>query len=319
VSFQWPYVLVALSLVPLLAVAHLVRERRRTGYATRFVNPALLPNLVDRRPGFRRHLPLAVLLAALAALIVGLARPHASVSVRREEATVVLAIDVSRSMEAADVKPTRLESARRAASAFLGAIPPKYRIGVVTFASRAVSALHPTQDRDLARSVLRSLHGGEGTALGDAVSLAVRIGRERTPDGTVPPSAVLVISDGAGTSGRTTPASAAAQARQAHVPVSAILVGTPNGVVQQQLTGGYKALVRVPASPQTLQQLAEATGGEFFSAASDPRVRHVFERLGSRLGRRSVDRELTDVFAGGSALLLLAGAGLSTFWFRRAP
>jgi Ca-activated chloride channel family protein len=318
VTFQWPLVLLALVLVPLLAAAHLLRERRRASYASQFVNPALLPNLVDRAPGFRRHLPLAVLLVGLAALIVGLARPHASVTVQREEATVVLAIDVSKSMEATDVKPSRLGSARKAARSFLEQIPPKFRVGVVTFATRAVAALHPTQDRSLARSVLASLHGGQGTALGDAVALAVRIGHERTPDGTIPPTSVLVISDGASTSGRTTPGAAAERARQAHVPVSAIVVGTQGGVVTQKLTGGFQALVRVPASPRTLQQLAEATGGEFFSATNDPRVRDVFQRLGSRLGHRNVNRELTDVFAGGSALLLLAGAGLSTFWFRRA-
>jgi Ca-activated chloride channel family protein len=319
VTFQWPLVLLALALVPLLAAAHALRERRRNAYAARFVNPTLLPNVVDRAPGFRRHLPVAVLLVGLAALIVGLARPHASVSVRREEATVVLAIDVSRSMRATDVKPTRLGSARAAANAFLAQIPPKYRVGIVTFATRAVAGLHPTRDRTLARAVLRSLHGGEGTALGDAVALGVRIGRQRTPDGVVPPSALLVISDGASTSGRTTPAAAAERAREAHVPVSTIVIGTPEGIVERRLTGGFRELVRVPASPETLQQLAEATGGQFFEAPTDPRVRDVFRKLGSRLGHRSVDRELTDVFAGGSALLLLAGGGLSAFWFRRVP
>jgi Ca-activated chloride channel family protein len=319
VTFQWPLVLVALALVPVLAAAHLLREHRRSSYASRLVNPALLPNLVDRSPGFRRHLPLAVLLVALAALIVGLARPHASVTVQREEANVVLAIDVSKSMEATDVKPTRLESARNAASRFLDEIPPKFRVGIVTFASRANAALRPTDDRQLARSVLVTLHGGQGTALGDAVALAIRIGRARTADGIVPPTSVLVISDGSSTSGRTMPPVAAAQARQAHVPVSTILVGTPNGVVTQKLTGGYTERIQVPASPQTLQQLAEATGGEFFSAPSDPRVRDVFRKLGSRLGHKSVDREVTDVFAGGSALLMLVGGGLSALWFRRVP
>jgi Ca-activated chloride channel family protein len=318
-TFQWPFVLVALALVPVLALAHLLRERRRSSYASHLVSPALLPNLVDRSPGFRRHLPLAVLLVALAALIVGLARPHASVTVQREDANVVLAIDISKSMEATDVQPSRLGSAKNAAARFLGEIPPKFRVGVVTFASRAVVALRPTDDRQLARSVLATIHGGQGTALGDAVALAVRIGRARTTDGVIPPTSVLVISDGSSTSGRTPPPAAAERARQAHVPVSTILVGTPNGVVTQKLTGGFTERIQVPASPQTLQQLAEATGGQFFSAPSDPRVRDVFRKLGSRLGHKSVNRELTDVFAGASALLLLAGGGLSAFWFRRVP
>jgi Ca-activated chloride channel family protein len=318
-TFQWPFVLVALGLVPVLAAAHVLRERRRSRYAARFVSPALLPNLVDASPGFRRHLPLAILLAGLAALIVGLARPHASVKVRREEATVVVAIDISRSMAATDVKPSRLGSAERAASAFLDRVPPTFRVGVVSFATRAVAALHPTTDRRLAHSVLVALQVGEGTALGDAVALSVRIGRQRTPDGVVPPAAVLVISDGKGTSGRTTVIAAAERARQAHVPVYTAAVGTANGVVQRTLTGGYHELVRVPADPESLQQIAEATGGEFFDAPSDPRLQDVFRRLGSRLGHTSVRRELTDMFAGGSALLLLCGGGLSAFWFRRVP
>jgi Ca-activated chloride channel family protein len=318
-TFQWPLVLIALAIVPLLAVLHLYRERRRAASASQFVNAALLPNLVDRSPGFRRSLPLAVLLLALAALIVGLARPHASVTVRREQATVVLALDVSKSMEATDVQPSRLGSATNAAKGFLAQIPAKYRVGVVTFASRAVVALRPTTDRGLARSVLGALHGGQGTALGDAVALSVRIGRARTADGVVPPASVLVISDGSSTSGRTPPPAASLLARQAHVPISTILVGTPNGVVTRTLTGGYTERIQVPASPQTLQQLAESTGGEFFSAASDPRVHDVFRRLGSRLGHKSVRRELTDAFAGGAAVLLLLGGGLSAFWFRRVP
>jgi Ca-activated chloride channel family protein len=319
VSFDWPIGLLGLAILPPLVFLYVRRERSRTEDAASFVAPALLPNLVDRAPGFRRHLPLAVLLVGLAALIVGLARPHASVSVRREEATVILAIDVSRSMQATDVKPTRLGSARKAASAFLAQVPPKFRVGIVTFATRAVAALPPTTDRSLARTVLASLHGGEGTALGDAVALSVRLGRRRTADGTVPPASVLVISDGSSTSGRTTPAAASERARQAHVPVYTIVVGTPNGVVQRTLTGGYREIVRVPASPDTLQQLAEATGGEFFTALDDPGVKDVFEKLGSRLGHRSVNRELTDAFAGGSALLLLTGGALSAFWFRRVP
>jgi Ca-activated chloride channel family protein len=320
VSFHSPFVLVALAVIPLIVALYIYRERNRTSFAARFGNPALLPNVVDRAPGRRRHLPLAVLLAALAAMIVGVARPHATVTVKREEATVVLAMDVSRSMTAPDVTPTRLEAARAAASAFLGKVPTKFRVGVVSFASRAVLAVPPTDDRSLVEAGLRALRPGEGTALGDAVALATQVGRrQRSSDGVVPPTAVLLISDGARMGGRTAPIVAARRARALHVPVYTVLVGTPNGVVERPLPGGLREIIRVPPSPATLRQVAKTSGGEFFTATTDTRLKEVYEQLGSRLGHRKRDREITDVFAGGSAALLLAGAALSALWFRRVP
>jgi Ca-activated chloride channel family protein len=260
-SFQWPYALVALAVIPLVVYLYVRRDRARTADAARFGNTALLPNVVDRAPGRRRHLPLAILLVALAAMIVGVARPHATVTVRREEATVILAIDVSRSMRANDVKPTRLGAARAAAIAH----------------------------------------------------------RQRAKDGTVPPTAVLLISDGAREGGQTSPQAAARQAKSQHVPVYTVVLGTDNGSVRVPLTGGYTAIVRVPPRPDTLRELAQATGGRFFTATDDKRLRQVYERLGSRLGHRRQPRELTDVFAGGSVALLLAGGALSALWFRRVP
>jgi len=318
VTFDAPYALIALAAVPLLVVLYAVRERRRRAEGARFGNPALLPNVVEPPPPWRRHLPLAILLAALAAMIVGVARPHATVSVPREEATVMLVIDTSRSMGARDVNPTRLGAAQLAAGAFLRKLPPKFRLGIVSFASRAVVALPPTTDRRLARDALGTLRPGEGTALGDAVALAVKTGRQqRTSDGVVPPVAVLMISDGAQESGRTTPDAAARIARTAHTAVYTILLGTDRGTVRARLPGGFEAIINVPPSPQTLQTLARKTGGQFFTAATDARLREVYERLGSRLGRRSESRELTDAFAGGSGMLVLVGAGLSLLWFRR--
>ncbi len=139
-TFTWPIVLVGLAVVPLLFLLYLLSERRRMRSQAAFGNPDLIPNVVERAPGRLRYVPLVVLLVALAAMIVGVARPHATVSVPREEATVILAMDVSRSMKATDVQPTRLEAARGAAHAFLAEVPEKFRVGVVTFATRAVWA-----------------------------------------------------------------------------------------------------------------------------------------------------------------------------------
>ena len=319
-TFEWPLALVGLIVLPVLIALYVWRERRRTDYAARFTTPGLLPNIVDASPHWRRHLPLAVLLIALAAMVVGVARPHAMMSVKREEATAILVIDTSLSMSADDVKPTRLEAARREARAFLDQLPSKYRLAIVGFAGRAYVALPPTDDRDLAVSALRNLHTAEGTSLGDAVALATRIaGRQRASDGTNPPAAIIVISDGAQFTGRTSPAAAALRARQAHIPVYSVLVGTPNGVITVPLSGGLKAAMRVPTSPDTLQMVARATGGRFFAAPDAAQLRKVYQHLGSRLGSRRESREVTSLFAGGSAALLLIGGGLSALWFRRVP
>ena len=319
-TFEWPLALVGLIVLPVLIALYVWRERRRTDYAARFTTPDLLPNIVDASPHWRRHLPLAVLLIALAAMVVGVARPHAMMSVKREEATAILVIDTSLSMSADDVKPTRLEAARREARAFLDQLPSKYRLAIVGFAGRAYVALPPTDDRDLAMSALRNLHTAEGTSLGDAVALATRIaGRQRASDGSNPPAAIIVISDGAQFTGRTSPAAAALRARQAHIPVYSVLVGTPHGVITVPLSGGLKAAMRVPTSPDTLHMVARATGGRFFAAPDAAQLRTVYQHLGSRLGSRRESREVTNLFAGGSAALLLIGGGLSALWFRRVP
>jgi Ca-activated chloride channel family protein len=320
VSFQWPLALLGLAVVPALVALYAARERRRIEFAARFTTPALLPNLVDSAPRWRRHLPLALLLLALTAMVVGVARPHAMVSVPREEATVLLAIDTSLSMRAKDVRPSRLIAARSAASAFVAKMPKKFRVGLVGFSGRAYVALPPTDDRALLRTALNSLRPGEGTALGDAVALATRLGRrQRGLDGTIPPIAILVISDGAQMSGRTDPAAAALRARSLHIPVYAVVLGSEDGVITVPLANGFQAQIRVPPSPETLRTLTRLTGGKFFTAPNDARLRQIYEKLGSHLGHRRQSREITDLFAGGSAAFLLLGGGLSALWFRRVP
>lgn len=323
-SFAWPIALVGLLVLPLLVVAAAWRERRRQASRAAFGNPDLLPNLVDRDPGRVRFLPLAVLLVALAAMIVGVARPQATVSVPREEAIVVIAVDVSRSMKADDIEPTRLDAARATAKAFAEELPEKFRVGVVSFATRAAVGVPPTEDRALVNDALDALSPGEGTAIGDAVALSLQIGAPETTPGVEaaeepPPRTILVISDGARDGGIVEPAEAAEQARSQGVPVHAVLVGTPDGVVEEPLLGGYTQVIRVPPSPETLEEMTAATGGRLFTALDVEQLRVVHEELGSRLGSRQEIREITDVFAAGAAGLLALGALLSAFLFRRVP
>lgn len=321
-SFQWPLALVGLLLVPLAAAAYVGIDRRRRGEAARFSTPALFPNVVARAPGRLRHLPIAIVLVALTALLVGVARPHATLSKPREEATVILAIDVSRSMTATDVRPTRLGAARDAALRFLDKVPDAFRVGVVAFADRARVVAPPTDDRAVVEAALGQAESGEGTALGEAIQLSLRAARRvrgSDPGADAPPASVLLISDGAQTQGQVTPQQAARRARQVGIPIYTISLGTENGIVTRQLPGGYTERVRVPPDPRALRQVADTSGGEFFTATDDDRLRRVYEELGSRLGSRDENVEITVAFAGaGMALFLLAGT-LSTLLFRRLP
>ena len=308
--------------MPLAVLGYLLLDSRRSEQAARFATAALFPNVVARAPGRLRHVPAAVLLLAVTAVLVGVARPHATVSVPREEATVVLALDVSRSMTAADVRPTRLGAAQAAARRFLARVPDTFRVAVVAFADRANVVAPATDDRGVVQQALAQSEAGEGTALGEAIALSLRAARQvpGADDGSPPPPAsVLLISDGAQTQGRLTPLQAAQQARKVGIPVYTVSLGTPDGVVERILTGGFKETVRVPPDPAALRQVAATSGGEFFSAADDERLNRVYEELGSRLGTRQKDAEITVAFAGAGLVLFLVAGALSTALFRRLP
>jgi Ca-activated chloride channel family protein len=328
VSFQWPIGLVALLLVPLALAGYILLERRRGNAVARFSNPALYPNLVGRRPGWRRHIPVGFLLAALTALLIGFARPQASVSAPLEKATIVLAMDISRSMAATDVKPTRLAAAKAAANAFLEKVPEQYAVGIVAFETKATVASPATTDRDITRQSIRALRPGEGTAIGDAIIRSIDVARAAGATG-VPqslgdvtvraPSAILLLSDGAQTQGSVTPLAAAGRARTEHIPIYTVALGTPEGVVERTLPGGFTERIRVPPDPQTLRQVAGQTDGEFFAVPDQARLKQVYEDLGSRLARKKQQRELTVVLAIAGGLLAAAGALLSSLWFQRMP
>jgi Ca-activated chloride channel homolog len=325
VSFSSPIALVALILVPIAAVGYMLFERRRVREAAAFVEPALLPNVVDRVPGWRRHLPAALLLLAVAAFLIGFARPHATVSTRSEEATAIIAIDTSRSMGATDVAPTRLAAAQASARRFLKDLPDKYRVSVVAFSTLAQVVAVPTTDREYVETAISGLRVGEATALGDALATSVAVARG-TPEGVKPPAGekpapavVLVLSDGAVDGGRVELAEAIRRARNAKIPVFTALLGTEAGVVTVPHVGGYVERIQVPPDPAALRRVAQQTGGSFFAAPTAKDLDTVYADLESRLGSTHKDEEITFAFAVAGALLLLGGCVLSALWFRRVP
>jgi Ca-activated chloride channel family protein len=323
-SFAWPAALLGLLLVPLLGALVWAEDGKRRRDAARFGTPALVAGSVPQRLGWRRFAPIGVALAALALLVVGIARPHATLSVKQQEATVMLVLDTSRSMAATDVQPSRFAAAIRAVDAFLEAVPSSYSVGIVSFSTTAQVVLRPTTDRELARDALRELRLGSGTAIGDAIARAIgtvrpalAAGSSSPPPADAVPATVLLLSDGAQTQGGITPAAAATQARRQGIPVSTVALGTRDAVVKVPLPGGLEQQVTVPPDARALRAVAQRTGGRFYEAADAARLKSVYEELGTRLGHRDSRTEVTAAFAGGGAVLLLLASGLSMLWSRR--
>jgi Ca-activated chloride channel family protein len=319
-SFAWPLALLSLLAVPLAIAGYLLLERRRQRQAAAFANPALVPNLIGRRPGRLRHLPPVLGLLALTALATGLARPHATLSVEQEEATVVLAMDTSRSMVATDVPPTRLAVAKDAVRAFLQQLPDGYRVGMVSFAQSAQTVLPATANREAALAALHNLRPGDGTALGEGIARAVQVAqRVRAEQGRRPPAAVLVLSDGAQTQGVLRPLQAAQRAAKLKIPVHTVAFGTADGVVEVKDENGFTQRVTVPPDAPTLRRVSRATGGRFYVAPDAASLNAVYEELGSRVGHVKEEKEVTAAFAAGGAVLLLAAGALSALLFGRLP
>lgn len=353
-TFSSPELLFALLLVPAALFAYLLLQRRRTRYVVRFTNVALLENLVPRRPAWRRHVPAALYLVAIAALGFALARPSMTIAVPREEATVMLTMDTSRSMLATDVAPDRLTAAKAAASSFIDKLPPGFRVGLVAFSTEARLVVAPTADRGQLRAALNSLRADGGTALGDAIGLSVdaadlAAGPTGHPaaapsspspgssapadlpaappaspgsaadEGGAPLVATVLLSDGKSSTGLLEPLDAAKEAAARGVPVYTIALGTASGTVEVQDNLGRTETIQVPPDTATLAAIAKATGARFFEAPTSEDLATIYEGLGSRVGFTMEQQEVTQWFAAGALLMVLAGAGLAAFWFNRIP
>jgi len=323
-SFREPTVLLGLALLPVALLAYLAVQQRRRREAASFGNPALLPGLMTARPGWRRHLPGALLLLAVAAMILALARPQRSVAAPQRAATVVLVNDVSGSMRSDDVSPSRLTAAINSAKVLVDKTPDNFRLGLVTFADYAEQLVAPTTDHGAVESALERMVADGGTAMGDGLARGLQTAQTPVPteDGKGTrklPAIIVLLSDGKNTLGVNSPLEVAEKARQARVPIYAIALGTERGEVVQRDPFGFTQHIPVPPDKETLREIATITGGRSFEAVSADDAEEIYGKIGTRLTSRPEQREITVAFAGGAFVLLVVGGALSLVWFGRLP
>jgi len=308
-SFAEPVNLLALAAVPLILSVAAMERRRRRRYAARFPGAALLAGVAGTAPRWRRRVaPLLISLAAVA-LALALARPERTVAVPVEKASVVLVLDGSGSMSAVDVPPSRLEVAQRAAGRFMDRVPKELLVGYVGYSSAPDVIEEPTLEHDRILLAISNLIADGATATGDALSVALdRLEARRGRDGTVAPAAIILLSDGKTTEG-SDPTEAARRARQLDIPISTVALGTAEGVVSG---GPFRPQIPVPPDPETLREIARISGGSAFEVEDGAQLDRIYESLGSRIGTRREQREITAGFAGAGLLLLVGGlaAGL---------
>ncbi|MGY1781173.1 VWA domain-containing protein [Geodermatophilus sp. SYSU D01036] len=316
-SFQSPLWLIALVPVVALAVLYVVRQLRRRVYAARFSQTGLAQSLLPKRAGWVRHVAFGLTLTALLGLVLSLAQPSTEVRVPRETATVVLALDVSLSMQAEDIEPSRFEAMKAAASDFVDILPERINLGLVSFSGTASTLVAPTTDREQVRGAIQNLELSEATAIGEAIftSLTTITTFQSTLDvedpEQLPPARILLLSDGYNTVGReNTQAIAAAQA--AEVPVSTIAFGTDYGSIE---IGGE--VTPVPIDRDALRQIADETGGQYNEARSRAELEAVYDDLGSQIGYTTEPRDVSYWFVRVATLLLACGLGLAAWRLQR--
>jgi Ca-activated chloride channel family protein len=315
-TFQSPWWLLALLVIAALVALYVLLQLRRKAYAARFTNVALLGSLVPKRPGWRRHLAFGVVALGLATLVVSLAVPSTEVRVPRERATVIMAVDVSLSMQATDIQPDRFRAMQSAAKEFVDVLPERINLGLVSFAGTATTLVPPTTDRAQVSGAIDNLDLAEATAIGEAVFTSLTAienfqsslgpGEEEAA-----PARIVLLSDGFSTVGRKD-TQAIDAARSAGVPVSTIAFGTDYGTLD--LDGES---VPVPVDRATLADIADQTGGSYSEAASAAELEQVYADLGSQIGYTTEPQDVSYWFVRGGVLFALIGAVLSLLWTNR--
>ncbi len=307
-AFLSPERLLILLVIPLLVAAYIFAMRRKNRRGMRFTNTSMLDVVVPKQSQWRRHLAVALSLLSLVTLTAAFARPKTEVDVPRERATVVIVIDASLSMQATDVKPTRLDAAKEAAIEFVEELPDKYNVSVVSMAGSASILVPPTLAHNTVENAINGIQLQDSTAIGEGIFTALRALAQAPKDpnnpDSVAPGAIVLLSDGSNTSGRA-PQQGAAEARQAKVPVYTIAYGTENGYVD--LEGKREP---VPVDHAAMKEIARISNAQYFAAATPEQLKTVYENIGSEVGYEKADREVTSRFAGyGLAFAVLAALG----------
>lgn len=334
-TFIWPVMLVSLLVLPLLMALYVALGRRRQRRLANFGRTGLAP-AGKAKLGARRHLPTIFFFIGMALMLFSLARPEAVLSLPRQQGTVVLAFDVSGSMAAKDMQPTRMEAAKAAARAFVEKQPATVQVGVVSFSESGFQAQVPTNDKDaifmainrlaptrgtsLANGILAGLDAIEKSLQGEQTNFYSNATPEATPEPTPMPAgrfasaAMVLLTDGENTV-RPDPMIAVEEAMKRGVRIYTIGVGSPEGETLN--IEGFS--VHTQLDEPALQAIAQATSGEYFNARSEEDLRKIYDALGSQFVVKAEETEITFAFAGLGLLSLLIGAALSLWWFGRVP
>jgi Ca-activated chloride channel family protein len=313
-SFASPLWLGALAVIPIAIAASIAARRRARRYAVRFPAVSTLRLAAAGGSSWMRHLPAALVLSAIAALALALARPHVSYSAPIGQASVMLVTDHSGSMAATDVQPTRLAAAERAANTFIDQLPSNVLVGAIAFSDTPDAAQAPVTNHAAARAIIDAQSANGATATGDALQLALQL--LRGADKKHPPSAIVLLSDGAANAGIDV-STVAREAAQDKIPIDTVALGTPNGVLQSP--DPFQPSQPVPPDPELMQQIAQLSGGRSFNAQSADELSSIYKSLGHKLGSVTRKHDVTAVFAIGAVAFLLLGAASSTRWSGRLP
>jgi Ca-activated chloride channel family protein len=332
-SFATPLPLLGLLALPVLGALYAGVQRTRGLAAAAFAEARMAPSVTPGLPGWRRHAPIALLALALAALVLAAARPRVTISTTVAHLQTVLALDMSGSMQAHDIAPSRAAAAQRAADDFVDGLPAAVGVGVMQFNQDPQLLAVPTRNHRAAIEALGRLRIGGGTAIGSAIDSALAILRPtadpnggaredpaRTPDGAElkgAAAAIVLLSDGGSTSGDD-PLAAARAARRLHIPVFTVALGTPTGTISvPHRDGKGVATIPVPVQSRELAQVAALSGGHAYTAADAGHLSAIYKQLSARLSHRRERRDLTPDFVGAGLALLLLGSALSLTWFGR--
>jgi len=335
-SFIWPTMLVLLFLIPLFGVLYIMLQQRRRRLAASYGSLGLVAGATGRGPGIRRHIPPALFLVGLTILAIALARPQAAVSLPKVEGTVILVFDVSGSMAADDLKPTRMEAAKAVARDFVERQPPSVQLGVVAFSDGGLSVQAPTNDQEAVLASIDRLTPQRGTSLGQGILAALNtiavddagqtpdLDSSLTPGPTTTPtpvpegayeSAVIVLlTDGENTDAPD-PLEAAQAAADRGVRIYTVGIGSAAGATLQ--INGFTVHTRLDEA--MLQQISEIARGAYYRAENEEDLHSIYENLVTRLVIKPEKMEVTSIFAGASILVLLMGGTFSLLWFGRLP